>query len=355
MRIVITGNMGYVGPRVVRHLRTAYPDATLVGVDTGWFAPLLTNTAVLPESLLDAQWFCDVRDVRDEILAGADAVVHLAGVSNDPIGNKFEAVTSEINLRASVALAESARRAGARAFVFASSCSVYGLADDRPRSEASDVLPLTAYAKSKIATERALEPLAGRNFNVTCLRFATACGMSERLRLDLVLNDFVAGAVAARRIKILSDGTPWRPLIDVNDMARAVDWAISRTAGGDYLVVNTGSNRANYSVRQLAEAVAEVIPGTEVDVNPNAQPDKRSYRVDFTLFERLAPQFQPAMSLRDSIAGLLNGLAAMQYTTPNVQDSPYIRLHTLSALQRDGLLTNELRWAAPRAAVASAQ
>ncbi|HEX2120888.1 MAG TPA: NAD-dependent epimerase/dehydratase family protein, partial [Thermoanaerobaculia bacterium] len=194
--------------------------------------------------------------------------------------------------------------------------------------------------------ERALEALAERDFRVTCLRFATACGMSERLRLDLVLNDFVAGAVAANRITIVSDGTPWRPLIDVDDMARAIEWALirDREAGGDYLVINAGRDEANYQVRQLAEAVAALIPGTMVSINENAVPDKRSYRVDFSLFRTLAPDHQPRMTLEDSIAALRDGLRQMNYQTAIVQDSPLIRLRTISTLQAAGLLSDDLRW-----------
>lgn len=351
MKILITGNMGYVGPRVVRRLRDTFPSATLVGLDAGWFAPLLTHAARLPESLLDAQYFCDVRDVRDEILAGTDAVVHLAGVSNDPIGNRFEDVTLEINLRATVDLAERARHAGVRNFVFASSCSIYGHADTA-RTEESEVNPLTAYAKSKILAERELVKLGGERFRVTCLRFATACGMSERLRLDLVLNDFVAGAIAARGVRILSDGTPWRPLIDVDDMALAVEWALIR-GGDDALIVNIGRNDANYTVRELAEAVAAAIPGTTVSINPDAQPDRRSYRVDFSRFERLAPNHQPRVTLAASIAALRDGLTGLEGLTENVQVSPLIRLRTLTALQQSGLLSDRLRWTDGRGAAAN--
>ena len=162
-----------------------------------------------------------------------DAIVHLAGVSNDPIGNTFEDVTLAINHRATVELAGRAKAAGVGAFVFASSCSIYGQADDAPRVEESELGPLTAYARSKALAERDLAPLADDRFRVTCLRFATACGMSDRLRLDLVLNDFVASAIATGRIDIMSDGTPWRPLIHVADMARAIDWAIDRPGQED--------------------------------------------------------------------------------------------------------------------------
>ena len=228
MRVLITGNCGYVGSTLVRHLRQVMPAAEIIGYDTGWFAHCLTDARVLPETLLTRQHYGDVRDFPPALLEGVDAVVHLAAVSNDPMGNRFEQVTDEINAQASVRLARLAREAGVRAFVFASSCSIYGFAEGGPRRESDAVNPLTAYARSKVATERALTGMNADGMAVTCLRFATACGMSDRLRLDLVLNDFVAGALATGEITVLSDGTPWRPLIDVSDMARAIEWAIGR-------------------------------------------------------------------------------------------------------------------------------
>ncbi|MGH7043734.1 MAG: NAD-dependent epimerase/dehydratase family protein, partial [Acetobacteraceae bacterium] len=230
MRILITGNLGYVGSILSRHLRVALPEAELVGYDAGFFAHCLTGAETLPERRLNRQHFGDVRDLPASLLTGVDAVVHLAAVSNDPMGNRFEAVTEEINAAASLRLAAMAQAAGVRSFVFASSCSIYGFAEGGPRRESDPVSPLTAYARSKVATERGLHGMNQGGMTVTCLRFATACGMSDRLRLDLVLNDFVACAVASGEISVLSDGTPWRPLIDVTDMARAIAWAIERDA-----------------------------------------------------------------------------------------------------------------------------
>ena len=296
MKILITGNMGYVGPSVVNQLRTSCPEATLVGFDIGYFGNCITSVDVLPECRVDVQCFGDMRQFPEDILTGVDAIVHLAGISNDPIGNRFEEVTFDINYRASIDLGRRRpKRPGVKSFVFASSCSMYGAAEDSARTEKSPLNPLTAYAKSKVFTERELEPLAGSGFKVTCLRFSTACGWSDRLRLDLVLNDFVAGAVASNKITILSDGTPWRPLINVKDMARAIDWAVSRDGsnGGDFLAINVGSDEWNYQVRDLAEAVAKVVPGVEVSINKDAQPDKRSYRVNFGLFRSLVPRHQP--------------------------------------------------------------
>jgi nucleoside-diphosphate-sugar epimerase len=225
---------------------------------------------------------------------------------------------------------------------------MYGQADDKARTEESSLNPLTAYAKSKVFTERDLEPLAGPDFRVVSLRFSTACGWSDRLRLDLVLNDFVAGAIASGRISILSDGTPWRPLIDVKDMARAIEWALSdaATVGPDFLPVNVGSDQSNYQVKDLAEAVAGAIPGTAVSVNKDALPDKRSYRVDFGLFKRLAPAHQPRIGLRESILGLKAGLEAMRFRDGEFRSSSYMRLNVLTELQKKGLLNDQLRWTA---------
>lgn len=346
MKILITGNMGYIGPCVANQVRASYPDSKLVGFDIGYFGNCITSTEVLPECRVDQQYFADMRQFPEEVLRGVDAVVHLAGISNDPIGNKFEEVTLDINHRASINLAKRARVAGVKSFIFASSCSMYGTAEDSARTEKSPLNPLTAYAKSKVFTEKDLEPLADKKFAVTCLRFSTACGWSDRLRLDLVLNDFVAGAVASKRITILSDGTPWRPLINVKDMARAIDWAVRREAscGGEFLAVNVGSDEWNYQVKDLAEAVARVIPGVSVSINKDAQPDKRSYRVNFDLFKKLAPSYQPTVSLIESIKELKDGLEAIGFKDGEFRNSKYMRLKILTELQEKGLLNEKLQW-----------
>jgi nucleoside-diphosphate-sugar epimerase len=350
---LITGNMGYVGPCVVRHLRARFPNAVLKGLDNGYFAANLLKGEPLPECLLDEQHFADVRHAPAGLFDGVDAVVHLAAISNDPMGKAFEAVTAEINHRATVALAEAAKRAGVRTFVFASSCSVYGFAEDGARTENSSVNPLTAYARSKVACEQDLADLADENFVVTSLRFATACGASPRLRLDLVLNDFVASAIATGTVRILSDGTPWRPLIAVDDMARAIEWAATRPVqnGGASLVVNAGSGDWNYQVSQLAQAVARLIPGTTVDINRDAAPDKRSYRVDFSLFERLAPHHQPQSTLESTIAALRDALAAAEFRDADFRTSAYIRLNMLSRLIDEGRLNRDLFWESRAVAV----
>jgi nucleoside-diphosphate-sugar epimerase len=343
MRILVTGNMGYVGPVVTAHLRERMPQAEIIGYDSGLFGHALTTGNPLPETRLDTQYFGDIRDLPARLLRNTDAVIHLAAVSNDPMGHRFEAPTDAINHGASHAVANLARQAGVRHFVFASSCSVYGASDGPPRSELDPVHPLTAYARSKIATEEALRCINAGDMTITCLRFATACGFSPRLRLDLVLNDFVASALSTGEIVVLSDGTPWRPLIHLHDMARAIEWAIGREKG-DMVIVNTGSDGWNYTVRQLAEAVAQEMPGTSVRINADAPPDRRSYKVDFSLFRKLAPTHQPLVTLAEAVKGLADGLRSIGFSDQNFRNSGLIRLRLLSDFIERKLLTDDLRW-----------
>lgn len=352
-RILITGNMGYVGPGVVARLRQEFPQAELIGYDMGYFAHCLTGAGRLPETRLDRQIFGDVRQLPDSVLQGLDAIVHLSAISNDPMGQTYEDVTLEVNHAAGIELAQRAKAAGVRSFIFASSCSIYGAGGEGAKTEDSTLNPLTAYARSKVKSEQDLQPLADESFCVTCLRFATACGWSDRLRLDLVVNDFVAGAVSSGTISILSDGSPWRPLIHVQDMARAIEWALKRptTTGGAFLAINVGADEWNYQVRELAEAVAEVIPGTKVTLNSAAPPDKRSYRVDFSLYRQLAPDHQPVRTLSDTLAELRDGLLSINFKDADFRSSELMRLRVISRLQATGQLTDALTWAPQQAQV----
>lgn len=345
MKILVLGNLGYVGPLVVKELALRHPDAIIDGFDNAYFSHCLTGAIAAPERYLDRQFYGDVRTISASMLEGYTAVVELAAVSNDPMGNRFAAVTEAINQKATVSIAKLAAKAGVSNFVFASSCSVYGVAHGAPRCETDPVAPMTAYAKSKIGAEEELAGIEG-DMVITCLRFATACGMSDRLRLDLVLNDFVACALSEGRITVLSDGSPWRPLIDVADMARAIDWAAQRSAsnGGRFLRVNAGSDERNHQVRDLAAAVAEAVPGTSVSINTDAPVDSRSYKVDFSLFARLAPDHQPLMTLTDSIGQLIEGLQRMKFNDPDFRASPLMRLHVLQGHIAQGRLSEDLTW-----------
>jgi nucleoside-diphosphate-sugar epimerase len=344
MKVLIVGNMGYVGPVLTRHLRRTYPDASLIGFDAGLFAHCLIGAASLPEICLDQQLFGDVRAIDKNVFEGVDAVVNLAAISNDPMGNQFEEATLAINYKAAVDVAAKAKLAGVRSYIFASSCSVYGCAESGAKQESSTLDPLTAYARSKVMAEKELIPLADDRFAVTCLRFATACGMSDRLRLDLVLNDFVAGALTQKKIIVMSDGTPWRPLINVKDMARAIDWAIGRSSkkSDPGLIVNVGSNEWNCQVKDLAQAVAAAIPGVEVSINLNAQPDRRSYRVSYDRYKELAPDFQPLSDLKSTIQEIIEGLQSAGFKDPNYRESQYMRLNVIRKFRSQGLLNDKL-------------
>lgn len=346
MKVIVVGNLGYIGPSVISQFRSSFPDAELVGFDIGYFAHCLSNADHMPEVKLDRQIYGDVRTFPEELLEGVDAVVDLAAISNDPMGKEFEEVTMEVNYRAAVRLAEMCKRNGVKNFVFASSCSVYGAGGDTAKKEADELNPLTAYARSKIAAEKELETLADDNFTVTCHRFATACGFTDRVRLDLVLNDFSAGAIVSKNIEILSDGTPWRPMINTKDMARAFEWSITRSQeqGGAFIAINTGSNEWNYQIKPLADAVAEQMPGVNVSVNQDAEPDKRSYCVNFDLFKELAPDHQPIWDLASTIRDLKENLDAMGFNDPNFRNSQFIRLKTLNRLRELGKLDGNLKW-----------
>jgi nucleoside-diphosphate-sugar epimerase len=345
MKILITGNLGYVGSELVKTLRKTYPTAVLIGYDSGFFMKQVTNKLTSPEIYLDQQVFGDVREFPEALLEGVDTLIQLAAISNDPIGNKFEKVTFEVNHKAVVDIAVKAKNQGVKNVVFASSCSVYGFAEEAARTESSTVNPLTAYAKSKVAAEQDMESLADDGFRVTCLRFATACGMSDRLRLDLVLNDFLAGAISSGEITILSDGTPWRPLINVRDMGLAIIWAFERDPeeGGNYLVVNTGSDVWNYQIKELAYAIQEVLPEVKVSVNKDALPDKRSYRVNFDLFKKLAPGHQPEYDLKRTIQDLVSGLQGIGFKDKKFRESRLMRLVVVNEMLSTGILDESLQ------------
>ena len=345
MKILIIGNEGYVGPHVVNRFKQMYENCWVAGFDIGYFAHNITAHE-FPERNIDVQYRGDVRKFSEDLLKGFDSVIYLAAISNDPMGKEFEQVTFDVNQHSAIKIAKAAKEVGVNHFVYASSCSVYGSADDKPRTENSDLNPLTAYAISKVSTEKALEPLASNDFIVTCLRFATACGSSSRLRLDLVLNDFVASALSVGKIEILSDGTPWRPLIHVQDMARAIDWAANRSHedAGDFLVVNTGSNDWNYQIKDLAVVVKEQFSSIDLSINENAEPDKRSYQVDFSLFKKLASDYSPRIDLEEAVKDISKGLKAIGFNDSNFRQSNLMRLNVLRAHIKKDRLNNKLEW-----------
>ena len=333
MNVLITGNMGYIGPVVVRHLRRTIPDVRIYGYDKGFFGHCLTDAAVLPENDCDVQYSGDVRVFPDEILKQVDAVVMLAAISNDPMGASFEQVTDQINHLACADIARRAVARGVKRVVFASSCSMYGYAEGGARKETDELNPLTAYAHSKVATERALAALDPGNAILTSLRFSTACGMSPRLRLDLVLNDFVACAIASQEITVLSDGTPWRPLIDVKDMARSIEWALTRdpTEAGDTWPSTWGRTAgttrcAIWRRRSRPRCLA-----------PRSASTPRRLPTSAPIASILSSTADRAQPSTPSVAAAVDrrlklGMEQMGFNDPNFRSSQFMRLKVLERL-----------------------
>ena len=342
-KILITGNLGYIGPVLTDYLHSK-TDYEIYGYDIGWFQDCKISEINLEKKV--HQTYKDIRHIEKNDLEGIDSVVHLCAVSNDPMGKEFEQATFEINIDASIALAKLCISSGVKNLVFASSCSVYGAGGDKSKTENDSVDPLTAYAKSKIAFEQALKDLNNENnMFITCLRFSTACGPSSRLRLDLVLNDFVASAIVNKRIDILSDGSPLRPLIDVEDMSRAIHWALIRqdkSIGEQTLTINIGRNDNNLTVLDMAKLVTESIPGTKLSVNENAAADKRSYSVDFSLYKSLAGDFYPQFTIKDSINRLKDLMNSCPEKLINFREGIYIRHNVLRNLKNQNLIDNLL-------------
>lgn len=333
MRILITGSRGYIGAVVVPYLKEKKFNIT--EIDANWFDVKLNNNS---------------NDIRDKStydhISNCDYIIYLAAVSNDPMGMQYGDVTYEINAKSCIDLAKQAKNHGVKKFIFASSCSIYGSASDKPRKETDLLNPLTSYAKSKVLAEEQLKNLSDNNFKVYALRFATACGSSPNLRLDLVFNDFIASAVIEKKILVLSDGSPWRPLIHVNDMARAIYWALQDKNNKRFISVNIGSDAWTYQIKDLANEVLKYIPEASCSINKSASPDKRSYKVDFSLFRELAPEHQPLVKFDEAAIGLINQVNQIKNNIiTNYRESiPYIRLKTLNHYIEQGIMDEQLRW-----------
>lgn len=341
-KILVTGNLGYVGSELTKYINTHHDNVYIIGYDSGYFKSLVTDGSSSDSNYVDKQVIGDIRSLNPGILDGIDSVIHLAAVSNDPIGKMFSKATHDINFQASIQLLHNSIKAGVSNFVFASSCSVYGLESNSPRTEEDEVNPLTSYAKSKVDTEFKATEIAKNNILFTSLRFATACGWSRRLRLDLVLNDFVYRALTENKITVLSDGTPWRPLIDVADMSKALFWAANRTlpADNNTAILNVGSTNSNYQVRELAEKVKEQLNTVEININESASPDKRSYKVNFDKYCNLSGNCINNIDIDTTINKLI------YYIRDNIKYiesiSKYKRLTTLKEMVDNNYLNSQL-------------
>lgn len=341
MNILIIGHAGYVGPVLVDQL-LKNKDYNLKGIDTEYFKKkdLFKNKKY--KNLKNV--FKDVRKISQIDLKTIDAIVYLAAISNDPMGNKFQKITFEINYKSALKIANLAKKNGVRKFIFASSCSMYGVTSSLPKTEKSKLNPLTAYAKSKVLAEKKLRELSTSKFNVICLRFATACGYSKNIRLDLVLNDFVASAMVNKEVVVLSDGSPWRPMIHVQDMARAINWGLELQMKDSFLTINAGSNSMNYQIKDIAKKVGKLIKGVNVSINSRALPDKRSYKVNFSKFEKMNKKFKPIYNLEKSIVDLKNHYKKNKFKIKDFRNSQYIRLKVLEKLISKKSLNNNLYW-----------
>ncbi|MGX1807567.1 NAD-dependent epimerase/dehydratase family protein [Nocardia sp. NPDC055321] len=336
MRVLVTGHQGYLGTVMVPRLLEAGHE--VVGLDAGLFADCVLGAAPQDPPGLRL----DLRDIRAEHLAGFDAVIHLAALSNDPLGALVPQITHDINHHASVRLAVLAKAAGVRRFLYASTCSVYGAAGDAPVSESAPLRPLTPYAESKVRVEDDVAALADDGFSPVFLRNATAFGFSPRLRADIVLNNLVGYAVLTDEVRVLSDGTPWRPLVHALDIADA--FATCLVAPIDAIhcrAYNIGTEANNVTVAQIAAAVVEVVPTARLVITGEHGADPRSYRVDFSAArDRLG--FEARIGISEGAQELYREYRARDLTKDDFFDG-FVRLSRLRALRERGVLGDDLR------------
>jgi nucleoside-diphosphate-sugar epimerase len=322
--VLVTGHRGYIGVQLVDVLQRAGHRVT--GCDAGLFDGCEWEPFATPERELRK----DVRDIELDDVRGHDCVMHLAAISNDPMGEVDVEVTLSVNRDASVRLAELAKEAGVPRWLFAGSCSVYGQATDHDVVETDPLNPLTAYARSKIETEEAVRPLADETFTPVFLRNATAYGHSPMLRIDLVVNNLLACAHALGEIRIMSDGSPWRPLIHCRDIARAF-LALSEADVPGGTAVNVGADDENYQVRDVAALVQELVPGADIEFTGEVGNDPRSYRVNFDLLSRLVPDFRLQYSLRSGMEELHAKLTEHGFSRADWESDQFVRLRRLRA------------------------
>jgi nucleoside-diphosphate-sugar epimerase len=348
MRVLVTGHNGYIGSVMVPLLQMAGHEP--VGLDTYLYEECCFGPEVQDIPALRM----DLRDVTPEDLTGFDAVIHLAALCNDPLGNLNPDSTYEVNLHASVRLAKAARAAGVKRYLFASSCSLYGLAGDEMLTEEAAFNPITPYGESKIRAEQEIRPLADDGFSPVFLRNATAYGTSPRLRGDIVVNNLVGYAFTQGDVLIQSDGTPWRPLVHIEDISRAFLAVLE--APRELIhnqAFNVGRNEDNLRVREIAEMVRAVVPGCSIRYAEGGGPDPRSYRVDCSKIARILPAFRPQWTVAKGVRQLYEAYRVTALTGEQFQER-YFRLKQIRRLQDEGRLDKDLRWARTADAVVRA-
>jgi nucleoside-diphosphate-sugar epimerase len=342
MKICLTGSDGYLGSVLAPELVRAGHD--VVGFDTGFYREraLYRSKESRPRTIVK-----DVRQVTASDLEGYDAIVHMGDLSNDPAGELAPHVTYEINHKGAVHLAELARKAGIRRFVYMSSCSVYGVAGDDFLTEDSPTDPQTAYAVCKTLVERDLRKLAGSSFAPTCLRNATAYGASPQMRFDIVLNNLAGLAWTKKQIAMTSDGTPWRPIVHALDICQAITAVVE--APEDAVaneIFNVGDTGHNYRVREIAEIIGDVFPGCAVSFGPPS-PDNRSYRVSFAKIQKHLPSFKCRWDARRGAEQLLELFRRIELTEEMFQYRSFTRLKQLQYLIRTGQINDNFFWIEP--------
>lgn len=340
MRVLLTGHDGYIGAVMSPLLQARGHE--VVGLDSFLFEGCDFGTPHDPGASLRK----DLRDVTAADLEGFDAVIHLAAISNDPVGNLNPDGTYAINHRASVQLAEAAKAAGVERYVYSSSCSVYGSASpDDVLDEQASFNPVTPYGESKVMVERDVTTMASDDFTPTYMRNATAYGVSPKLRGDLVVNNLVGYAYTTGQVLLKSDGTPWRPLVHIEDISRAfiaVLEAPRETVHNQ--AFNIGSTQENYRISEIAEAVRDVVTGSKITIEPGAGPDDRCYRVDFSKFEQTFPDARPRWNVARAAQSLLDAYQANELTIEEFESSRYLRIKHIAELQAAGKLDDGLRW-----------
>ncbi len=339
MRVLVTGHTGYIGTVMMPLL--AKEGFDIVGLDTDLYRECAFGApaAEFPTILKD------IRDVELSDLKGFDAVIHLAGLSNDPLGNLDPNLTYDINHKASVRLAQLAKQAGASRFLFSSSCSTYGAAGDKILNEDAEFNPVTPYGRSKVLVEQDVQKLADDKFSPTYLRNATAYGVSPRLRFDLVLNNLVAWAMSTGRIFIKSDGTPWRPIVHIEDISRAFVAVLRAPREVVHnLALNVGRSDENYQVRDLAQFVKETVPDCSIEYAADAGPDTRCYRVDFSRITKVLPGFKPQWTARRGAQELYEAYQKVSLRPEDFEGPRYKRIDHIRQLLSSGQLDSSLRW-----------
>jgi len=338
MKVLLTGHRGYIGVEMVPALRAAGHE--VVGLDTGYYDAC--DFAAPPDEIVTLA--VDLRDVTPEHCRGSDAVIHLAALSNDPLGDLNPGITYDINLHASVRLARAAKEAGVRRFLFSSSCSLYGAGADGYLDENAAFNPVTPYGESKVRVEQEVSHLADATFTPVYLRNATAYGVSRRLRADIVVNNLVGHAITSGKVLLQSDGTPWRPLVHIGDIIHAFQCCLAAPESAIHnQAFNVGRTSENFRIRQVAEMVAEVVPNATVTFAQGASADARNYRVDFSKIETKLPGYAPTWTLRKGIEEIYGAYHRHAMTKDEWLGPRYYRLRTIKGLQEQGVLDQNLR------------